>query len=271
MQYGGDDVLAITYKSTRQWLEKNCFVPSWLKLSLHHGASTGTNEFEDVAAQFSIGRLLPSAETIARMVEALFGEYVADRVFVPTPARINTVAGADGSNAVEVLQWRSRHPLVERMRRQVTERNAIQEDGRGRPGLANAERPLASHLWMDVPLPVGPVIAQEWTQIEARGEALQLAAGGVWTESGTDAEQIYGKDIASAEAIRKERERHGGSLWDDIEGVSLTVVRRAIYQRGGAGHSPTRAMFMREIADPQRWLEDKFGEPLLSFVSWSKK
>jgi hypothetical protein len=38
VEYGARDIGVITYKSTREWIEANCFVPTWIKL-LHHGAA----------------------------------------------------------------------------------------------------------------------------------------------------------------------------------------------------------------------------------------
>ena len=61
LDYGGADVGVITYKSTREWIEKHCFVPPWLKLA-HWGDLTGTNEFRYVCALFVLGRILAPAE-----------------------------------------------------------------------------------------------------------------------------------------------------------------------------------------------------------------
>ena len=69
LEYGGQDVGVITYKSTREWIEQNCFVPPWLKL-FHHGDVTGTNALQNVRALFVIGRPLASAEAVTRMTEA---------------------------------------------------------------------------------------------------------------------------------------------------------------------------------------------------------
>jgi hypothetical protein len=42
LEYGGADVGIITYKSTRDWIERNHPVPEWIKL-MHWGDLTGTN------------------------------------------------------------------------------------------------------------------------------------------------------------------------------------------------------------------------------------
>jgi hypothetical protein len=80
MEYGGADVAAIVYKSTRAWIEASCFVPSWLKLA-HHGNVTGTNAHEDVRALFEIGRVQPPPEALARQAEAMFGKFIGKREY----------------------------------------------------------------------------------------------------------------------------------------------------------------------------------------------
>jgi hypothetical protein len=87
-EYGGEasggragDVGVIIYKSTRAWIEKNCFVPPWVKL-VHHGDVTGSNALQKVRALFVIGRPLASAEAVTRTTEALYGDYIAERGYV---------------------------------------------------------------------------------------------------------------------------------------------------------------------------------------------
>ena len=81
VERGGADVGVIVYKSTREWIEKNCFVPSWMKL-VHWGDITGTNVLQRVRALFVIGRPLASAEDVTRQGEALFGAYIPQRAYV---------------------------------------------------------------------------------------------------------------------------------------------------------------------------------------------
>ena len=93
LAYGGRDVGVITYKSTKEWILANCFVPPWLKL-FHHGDVTGTNALQNVRALFVIGRPLAAAEAVTRMTEALFGDYIAERDY-----RIRKKPGRDSDRA----------------------------------------------------------------------------------------------------------------------------------------------------------------------------
>ena len=80
LEYGGQPVGVIVYKSTRDWIEKNCFKPDWITL-LHHGGVAGVNTLEWVRALFVVGRLLPDAEAVSKMTEALTGEYLPERKY----------------------------------------------------------------------------------------------------------------------------------------------------------------------------------------------
>ena len=76
----------VLYKSTKEWIIANCFVPPWIKL-LHHGDITGTNALQNVRALFVIGRTLAAAEAVTRMTEALFGDYIAERDYMESGRR----------------------------------------------------------------------------------------------------------------------------------------------------------------------------------------
>ena len=139
LEYGGQDVGVITYKSTREWIEQNCFVPPWLKL-FHHGDVTGTNALQHVRALFVIGRPLASAEAVTRMTEALFGDYIAERGYRvrPKQGRIPIVPDAAGNNMVLVDVWEHPDPRAERVRRQVTEASPDSGGGAGTRRAARA-------------------------------------------------------------------------------------------------------------------------------------
>ena len=100
LEYGGADVGVIIYKSTREWIEQNCFVPEWLKL-VHWGDVTGTNALEHVRALFVIGRPFASPEDVARQTEALFGGYIPEREYRVRRkhGRIPIVPDAAGNNS----------------------------------------------------------------------------------------------------------------------------------------------------------------------------
>jgi hypothetical protein len=275
LQYDGKPVAIIIYKSTAEWIRQNCFVPPWLTLT-HHGAITGTNNFENYRALFIVGRLLPQAEIITRQAEALVGAHIPEREYVEVEhgGKIPIVPDAERHNAVKVNVWRHPNAMAERLRRQVTECGLLQAFGRGRASQRTADNPLDVHLWTDVPVPeIGPSIPQLWDEVAADLDAVQLASGGVVLESPAEGELAYkavveAESMLKGEALKKDRARRGSghSLYDiNIGDVpNLPLLRRAVYQRAGSGRSPGRALFLTDIADPRAWLEERLG-PLSRF------
>jgi hypothetical protein len=281
-EYGGQDVGVIVYKSTRQWIEANCFVPPWLKL-FHHGDVTGTNALQNVRALFVIGRPLASAEAVTRMTEALFGDYIAERVYRSRPkqGRIPIDPDAAGNNVVLVDVWEHADPRAERLRRQVTEAALLQAVGRARAGLRGPDQPLDIHLWTDVPLPeLGPVEPVLWSELEGGLEALMMATGGVWLESVPHAAKAY-PELFTADTLKKARQRARarsaeGNRRARAEGVQTLTegtssIRATIgnvpqlhlsylhYQRPGQGRARALAVSMLGFNETKVWLEARLG------------
>ncbi len=266
LQYGGAKVAAIVYKSTETWIRENCHVPDWLQLR-HHGDVTGTNDFKDVAALFVVGRPLAAAEDVTRQTEALFGAFIAERDYKEAKGngRIPIVPDAEGNNTIRVNGWRHRHPMAERMKRQICEAALIQAAGRARAGLRGKDNPLDIYLWTDVALPeLGPVEPVLWNELDAGPDGLMLATGGVWLECIPDAVKVYPGGLLTADGLKSARKRGGGvSLLRDT--ISKTPAPREIrYQRAGAGNRPARAITLLDPAATRAWLEEKLG-PLARF------
>jgi hypothetical protein len=287
LEYGGAPVAVITYKATREWIEKNCFVPSWLML-LHHGDVTGTNLLENVRALIVAGRPLPSAEVVTRMTEALFGEHIPERGYklVKKAGRIPIVEDGAGNNVVQVDVWRHPNARAERVRRQATEANLIQEVGRARAGLRGDDDPLDIHIWTDTPLPeLGVVEPTLWEELDAGLDGLMLASGGVWLENTAHAAQAY-QGLFSREALRDARKyarfeaadpaRGGGGFPNRVlygnpppprtrskvtraKNELGGAVVRVSYQPTGAGQKPARAWTMLGPDETRAWLEQKLG------------
>ena len=178
---------------TREWIQKNCFVPDWLKL-LHWGDLTGTNALQRVRAIFVIGRPLASPEDVTRQAEALFGTYIPQREYVVRhkQGRIPIIPDAAGNNCILVDVQEHPDPIGERLRRQITEGAIIQAAGRARAGLRGGGEPLDLHLWTDVPVPelaaVEPVL---WSELETGPDALMLAEEGCWLRNIADAVRAF--------------------------------------------------------------------------------
>src|SRR5262245_5075734 len=193
LQYDGTDVGVIVYKTTKVWIQKNCFIPSWLKL-VHWGDLAGTNTLQRVRALFVIGRPLAAAEDVTRQAEALFGAYIQQREYVVQrkQGQIPIVPDAAGNNTILVDVWEHPDPRAERLRRQITEGNVIQAIGRARAGLRTADEPLDLHLWTDVPIPeLGPIEPVLWSELEAGLDGLLLATKGCRLSNIADAVRAF--------------------------------------------------------------------------------
>jgi len=260
LEYDGADVGVITYKSTRTWIEENCFVPSWMKL-VHWGDVTGTNTLQRVRALFVIGRPLASAEDVTRQAEALFGAYIPQRDYMERrkQGRIPIVPDDAGNNAILVDVQEHPDPMGERLRLQITEGNIIQAIGRARAGLRTASDPLDLHLWTNVPVPeLGPGEPVLWSELEAGPDGLMLVTEGGWLRSIVDAVRAF-KGLFSADGLKTARARSA----PPHAKLRRSGVR-VFYQRAGAGRKPTDAMFLKGVADPRGWLEERLG-PLAWF------
>jgi hypothetical protein len=283
LAYGGKPVGVIVYKSTEDWIRRNCFVPEWMKL-FHHGSVTGTNELENVRALFVIGRPLASAEAVTRMTEALTGDYIAERGYrsIKKGGRIPIMPDAKGNNTVLVDTWAHANPLADRIRRQVTEGSVIQATGRGRLGQRSEINPLDVHLWNDVPLPeLGPVEPVLWDEIAVGLDALMLATGGVWLENVTHAAKAY-RGLLSAKTLQQARWRaqtqsasgranaagartHYIAYYKYIIGNVVTPRACSIaYQLSGNGQKPVQAYSLLGLRETKAWLEERLG-PLVKF------
>jgi hypothetical protein len=259
LEYGGAEVAVILYKSTEEWIRKNCFVPDWLKIA-HHGDLTGTNVFENVRALFEVGRVQPPPEAIVRQAEALFGEFIAGRDYVKGKGRIPIVPDQAGHTAIEVELYQHRNPMVRRLLWQAREGAIIQTGGRARAGLRDASTPLDIHRWTDVPIPeLGPIEPALWSEVDAGLDGLMLATGGVWLECVPDAVRAY-PDLFKIDALEKARKSRGGGK--TLIGILISKVpppRLIRYRRRGAGTRPVRAITLLDLEATRAWLEDRLG------------
>lgn len=268
MEYGGADIAGIVYKSTRAWIEENCFVPSWLKLA-HHGNVTGTNAHEDVRALFEIGRVQPPPEALARQAEAMFGKFIGKREYEKGKGLIPIVPDEAGNTAIEVSLFRHRNPTVQRLLQQAREGGSIQNAGRARAGLRTPEKPLDIHRWSDLPVgELGPVVPALWEEVEGGLDGLMFATGGVWVESIPDAAEAF-EGLFTVNGLKKARKQEGcnGAGAGLIRSLYLAQHPRLgyfRYMRPGAGRRLVSALSLRDPPATRAWLESKLG-PLVYF------
>jgi hypothetical protein len=255
LEYGGAEVGVIVYKSTREWIDKNCSVPQWLNL-LHWGDVTGVNILQRVRALFVIGRPMAAAEDVVRQAEALVGVHITERDYwkYREHGRIPVTPDANG-NCIPVDVWEHLHPIVERLRRQITEGGIIQAAGRARAGLRGENEPLDIHLWTNVPVPeLGEVEPVSWGDLRAGPDGLMLATAGCWLRNIADAVKAF-EGLFSADALKQAWKRSASPA----ELSPSPILIRVTYERAGAGCKPAEAVFMKEVSDPRGWLEARLG------------
>ena len=271
LDYGGQDVGLIVYKSTEEWIRENCHVPPWLKLA-HHGAVTGSNEMENVRALFVVGRILVPDEAVTRQTEACFGAYIADRDYRVRRegGKIHIVPDAAGNNTILVDVWEHPHPLAERVHRQGTEAALLQAAQRGRPGLRGPHSPLDIFLLTNVPLPeIGAVEPMLWSELDDGLDAMMLAMSGVWLKNISDAAEAYG-GLFKAKGLETSRNRSqargvpskpiGSTIGNEWTPRTCSIFR---YQRTGTGKKPCVGLSLRGPDETRTWLEARLGKLVL--------
>ena len=270
------EVGVVLYKTTKDYIIKNCFVPPWIKL-LHHGDVTGTNVLRHVRALFVAGRFLASAEAVTRHTEALFGDHIVERAYreVKKGGVIPIVPDAAGNNVILVDVWEHPDPRAERVRRQITEATLLQALERGRIGLRGPGEDLDIWLLTDVPLPeLGPVEPMLWAELETGLDGLMLATAGVWLENAVHAAEAY-SDLLTVSGLRASRYprsdpvRQRKMLPIPIKVyIGIAVLPRLLpfeYQLVGAGQKRSRGRsLITGSSETRAWLEAKLG-PLAFF------
>lgn len=297
LEYGGAEVGLITYKTTQDWIERNCVMPPWLKIA-HWGGLTGTNKMQNVRALIVVGRLLPSAEEMTEQAEAMAGAYIPERGYVDKEkgGEIQIHPDPDGNDTVEVNVWEHPNPLAERLRKHVTEGGIVQAVGRARAAMRGKETPLDVYLWTNIPVhEIGPVHITLWDDLNVGLDALMLACGGVWLENRADAVRAYGPTGTVAKlgltidgletaranapanpqyedrsirpisptAVHGLDQRSTGFPYNILPiGKTGTPLMSVLYKRAVAGCKNTLAAFLEgaaPAADPHAWLEAALG------------
>ena len=131
------------------WLRRGCRPRK--VVTGHHGAIRGQNRFADVRVFINLSRMTPSVRDVEDLTETLTGR-VAARIDVDATGSA-TYSHRDGSRqrhhimrrggvvAAEHAEWHP-DPDVERVRRQLTDAEADQADGRSRAIRRDATTPL---------------------------------------------------------------------------------------------------------------------------------
>ena len=272
MDYGGQPVGIILYKSTREWIEENCncFVPPWIKLA-HHGDVAGSNALEKVCAQFIVGRSLPNAEAATRTTEALFGDYIAERAYrvIPEGGHIPIAEDAAGNNVILTDVWEHPDPRAERVRRQITEGELLQDWGRARAGLREENSPLDVFLLTNVALPeIGEVEPVLWDEMKVGIDGMMTAVGGVWLRNISDATEASG-GLFTAEALKKDRLRGRQGADEQSGDIPYKYTYRKCpqsshlqhfrYQRAGQRQKVWTGLSLRG-SETRAWLEERLGK-----------
>jgi len=221
--YGGQDVGVITYKSTREWIEKNCFMPPWLKLFIIMVISPGPTRCGTCGRCFVIGRrwLPPSDHAMTELCSAITSP--------SAPTGCGASMGGSpsrrmpaGNNTVLVDVWDHPDPRAERIAAQVTEAALIQAIGGLEQGFA--ARRAVGHPFVDrcAAAGTGPVEPVLWSELE-----------GGWMRS-----------CSRSAGVARKRHRRGQGLSGLFTASTLKQARRRGRSRSAEGNRRARAQGM---------------------------
>lgn len=224
----------------------------------HHGAIAGIDCWNDVAAAVVIAPFTPDVRTLEAHAGALTGQ-------APTPIPDPDQAGrapwyekvtagirlASGE-AVATTALRHPDPIVEALRQQAVEANAVQAIARVRPLRRTSDRPVTIDFIGDVPLPLSVDTVTSWPEARV-GAWVEMTEAGVVLASPADVER------ASPELAQTRKVARG--LTEGVEAASA-IGRAATYRLAGramAAHCWTMPRGPANREELRAWLEARLG------------
>lgn len=207
----GVDVLVVTYKPTRDTLEKiqdQGFIPRNVEFA-HYGNLTGLDRWKGVRCVILVGGATKGVPAIECIAELLNGDKLdpLDSAFGSWYAQEKVGGRRRGKNTgPELIRNFHNDPMAEAVRWQITEGTLIQAIGRGREVRRTADNPLQVDLITDTPLPIEVDEFVHWADIQptyldtlaARGVVMdaETTARGYWSVAaavlGLEAEKVRG-------------------------------------------------------------------------------
>ena len=203
------DVLVVTYKPTRDALEKiqgQGFIPGNVEFA-HYGNLTGLDRWKGVRCVILVGGATKGVLAIEHIAELLKGDKLdpLNSAFGSWYAQEKVGGRRRGeSTGPELTRNFHNDPIAEAVRWQLTEGTLIQAIGRGREVRRTTDNPLQVDLITDTPLPIEVDEFVSWLEIQptyldtlaARGVMIdaETTARGYWSIAaavlGSEAEKV---------------------------------------------------------------------------------
>jgi len=181
----GGDVAALMPKGSEESLKKD-LPKAAAQLDLgHYGNLRGSNAFEGARTLITLGRPAPSVRVAERMAAVIAGRRVQqiepdERGRVMYAQRETAILMRDGTGRGVVNEFHP-DPIVEAVRRSVTEDELDQAQGRGRAVRRGVDNPLVSFRLSDVASDQPIDYAMSSAEFKTLGGFAGLALGaGVW-------------------------------------------------------------------------------------------
>ena len=277
-------VLVVVQKAVEDYWRQAGPIPGNVELA-HHNNVAGRDEWgpqpgkPGVDLTIIVGRTQPRPGDVERIAEALTGKAVSTRCsrYDRQDAAIQI---ADGT-AMSAHADRHPDPLAEAIRWQICEGELIQIIGRPRGVMRTSANPTEVLLLTDRPLPIPIDEVVGWDALAPTPVDLMMGQGGVAFDDAADASRAYpnlwpdrrdpegkrGSPEASKKAFQRARCGTNPNREYSI-GECPAPLRRAAYQRAGAGKRPASVTFdpaavpEDELRD---WLEERVG-----LLAWLK-
>ncbi len=199
-------------------------VPDRLHLA-HFGDITGLDRYRDVATVIVLGRpalARTDAERLAELIQGAPVQTVADEDPVRWPTAVGGIRRPDGTGT-PVRQPTHPDPLVEAVRRSVTEGSVMQAIARGRGVQRTEDRPVRVVLVNDLALPLTVETVTPWE--DACPDRLTVAAAEAALTGG--ALPLHPQDLATARPdlwrtpAAAERDRRRGKSGQSLYGTPI--------------------------------------------------
>ena len=272
-------VLVVVQKAVEDYWRQAGPIPGNVELA-HHNAVAGRDEWgpqpdrAGVVLTIVVGRTLPRPASVEAIAEALTGRALEVRCsrFDWQDAAIHL---SDGT-AISTEADRHPDPLAEAVRWQICEGELIQIIGRPRGVNRTSTNPTEILVLTDRPLPLAIDEAVTWEDLSPSPIDLMMNLGGVAFDDAADASRAYpslwpdrsdlegkrGSAAAARQAFHRARCVTNPIEEDLSHGECHAPLRRATYQRAGAGKRPASLTFDPTAVledDLHDWLEERVG------------
>ena len=233
----------------------------------HYGMLRGQNKWKDAEVVVVAGRMMPEASDVENIAGALF----FDRPDAVVPGGfigngLGTYHMRNGDRIDARVEMHS-SPVVERVRKQITEAELVQAVGRARAVQRTADNPVLIVILTSTPVP-GLLVNElvEFDGLVPSALELNFAREGIHLERAQHAFRAFDGLFSSEAAARKAYQRApSGTFPYKIYLKGDVPLGRVKYRLAGNKQRAASAIFdLSRVDDPRGWLTARLG-PLEQF------